>query len=82
MKNPVLILFPLILISVLGCSTMEFVPGSATPEQFEKDKAYCEMEGNKSVTTMAYGSVERNQAYDSVYNPCMRSKGYKEVETK
>jgi len=59
--------------AVSGCSTLQYDQGSVSPAQFEKDKAFCEMEANKTVAGRedAHGEI-----YGSVYDPCMRSKGY------
>ena len=79
-------LFLIGLLVLGGCSSFSeetsdaFAPGTASPEQFSRDSAACEMSagGRQSMDGMGgmAGIAQYYASYNKVYDPCMRAKGY------
>jgi hypothetical protein len=64
-----------------GCvAPMHYVPGSASAEEFETDKAECEYEAEKGRHTGGTGlaaMAEFEESYARIYNACMKARGYR-----
>lgn len=76
-----LIVFTLLLSSCSTLKSKDYEQGSIPQDQFDKDSASCEMEAAKNQSSdgmsgMA-GIASLSETYDKVFDPCMRSKGYK-----
>lgn len=83
MKIPKLFRF-FSLVLLTSCSTLkvtDYDQGAAPQDQFEREAAACEMEASRSQSMDGMGGLagitSYYESYDRVFDPCMRSKGYK-----
>jgi hypothetical protein len=68
----------LLALLMVGCSTTakDFNRGLASEDQFDRDAAGCEMESYKATAT-GTGGLGAISNRNTIFDACMRSKGYK-----
>lgn len=58
----------------------DYTRGEATAQQFDRESAGCQLEGEKARNTYGYGGLmgitSYNETYNRAFDACMRSKGY------